>query len=485
MNDEVKKFSTPLGEYSYMPKSLAGDLDTGAGVSINKEKGIIEEFNQNHAVIRSNGNARIVNEDEKTLTFSTATDFRLFHRNRGKIEDPSSGKDVAIADYWLDSPRRRQYKQMEFLPGHEGHIDRDTYNMWEGWKVKPIQGDCSLFLDHIENNLCSGNQDHYKYLVSWMADAVQNPTVRPGVAVALKGNKGTGKGVFATWFGKLFGGHYLQITQSNQLTGNFNAHLQHSLLVFVDEGYWAGGKQGEGALKSMITDDKIMIEPKGINAYQASNYLRLVIATNNDWVVPATGKERRYFVMEVSDRKMQDRDYFGKLDGQMENGGLEALMYFLRNYRIDANVGVAPKTDELFKQTILTESPFVRFFYDKLQSGDVPNSPVSKKVFQQQFKDYCDSNGEKTYRVAQTVGSEIKKICPKVKEARLSINGTRERCYEFPTLDECRKQFDEYMGMDVEWEQIEEPTNEPVDYGLPWGLTGPSGVQGVSNQSIM
>ena len=30
-----------------------------------------------------------------------------------------------------------------------------------------------------------------------MADAIQNPTDRPGVALVLKGKQGTGKGIFA------------------------------------------------------------------------------------------------------------------------------------------------------------------------------------------------------------------------------------------------------------------------------------------------
>ena len=57
--------------------------------------------------------------------------------------------------------------------------------------------------------------------------------------------------------------------------------------------------------------------------------LHLMIASNDDWVVPSSHDERRYFVLRVSDRHANDRAYFAAIDAQMEAGGLAAMLHDL------------------------------------------------------------------------------------------------------------------------------------------------------------
>ena len=82
---------------------------------------------------------------------------------------------------------------------------------------------------------------------------VQKPDEKPGVALVLRGDEGAGKGFLANMLGRLCPHHYVVISQSAHLTGRFNSHHQQCLLMFVDEGFWAGDKQGEGALKHLVT----------------------------------------------------------------------------------------------------------------------------------------------------------------------------------------------------------------------------------------
>ena len=93
--------------------------------------------------------------------------------------------------------------------------------------------------------------------------------------------------VMVNVFSRLFGPYTIEVSQSSHLVGNFNAHLQNKLLVYADEAFWAGDKRAEGALKAIITEDKIAIEMKGIDVQSSSNFARLILASNNDWVVPA------------------------------------------------------------------------------------------------------------------------------------------------------------------------------------------------------
>ena len=102
-----------------------------------------------------------------------------------------------------------------------------------------------------------------------MADAVQNPARKPETSVVLKSRaQGTGKGTFIQVFGKLFGSHFLQIDSPNFLTGRFNTHLMNNLILFADEAFWAGDKASEGALKTLVSEEYRMIEPKGKDAFK-------------------------------------------------------------------------------------------------------------------------------------------------------------------------------------------------------------------------
>ena len=332
----------------------------------------IEELNIEFAVINIGGKTRIlheqkdpVNPEQTNNEYKSESDFHLWLSNKTITID---GEAKKISKLWVAHPNRRQYTRLVFEPCRI--IDPIYYNLWRGFAVEPVEGDCKLFLEHIRDNICNGNQEYFEYLIAWMADAIQNPNDRPGVAVVLRGAKGTGKNIFVDHFGKLFGQHYRQVTQARHLTGNFNSHLQDCLLLFANESFWAGDKQGENALKSLITDDTMNIEAKGKDIIELPNKIRLIMASNNDWIVPAGADERRYFVLEVGEKHKQDHQYFAKIVDQMENGGLEALLYFLQHYDYsDINLRVFPKTKALLDQKLRSLDLVDKFWYEQLYDG--------------------------------------------------------------------------------------------------------------------
>jgi hypothetical protein len=77
------------------------------------------------------------------------------------------------------------------------------------------------------------------------------------------------------------------------------------LSLFADEAFWAGDKKGESVLKGLITERTLVIEQKGIDAVQWPNRLKVMMAANAAWVVPASYHERRFAVFDVSNRYAQ------------------------------------------------------------------------------------------------------------------------------------------------------------------------------------
>ena len=141
-------------------------------------------------------------------------------------------------------------------------------------------------------------------------------------------------------------------------------------LFIVMRRLWGGDKSAEGKLKALITEDILTVELKNIDPFQIKNHTRLIISSNNDWVIPAGLEERRFNVIEVSDKKMQDRGYFGPIISQMDNGGREAMLYDLLHLDIKQfDPGDFPRTKALFNQIFRTMSSFEKFWYERLADG--------------------------------------------------------------------------------------------------------------------
>src|SRR6516162_11551431 len=153
--------------------------------------------------------------------------------------------------------------------------------------------------------------------------AVQRPSEPSGVAVAFKGAQGAGKGVVARTLGKIFGKHFAHIANGEQLTGRFNASVATSVVVFLDEAFWAGEKKAEGILKALITEPRLQLEAKFRDPIMVDNHLHIMVASNSDWFVPAGMGDRRWFILDVADTYggAGHREYWDALYAEIDTGG--------------------------------------------------------------------------------------------------------------------------------------------------------------------
>jgi len=61
----------------------------------------------------------------------------------------------------------------------------------------------NLLTKHLLEVWCGGNKDHYNWLLSWLANIIQSPQQKIGIAVVLHSEaEGAGKGIIVDWFGK-------------------------------------------------------------------------------------------------------------------------------------------------------------------------------------------------------------------------------------------------------------------------------------------
>jgi hypothetical protein len=447
---------------------------------------LVAELNGEYAVISTGGRTFIaqfgMDETRKCqrINFFSQRDFELRLANRF-TENPATGKRAPLAKVWLSHPLRRQFLGgVAFAPMQE--LPPDTLNFWRGFSADPKPGDWSLFRQHLFENVCSGNQEQFNYLMDWLARLVQKPGEPGQVAIVLRGKKGIGKGKTVYWVGQMLRDHYFQATHADHVTGKFNSHYLDTVLLFADEALFAPDPRNEKILNGLITEEMRVSEQKFMPAISVKNCLHLIIATNSEWAIPATADERRYFVLDVSDARKEDFDYFAAIDAVMKAGGLEALLFDLRSRDISKfEVRRIPYTAALVEQQVQTfhgRGDVAGWLYEILSAGEIKGERADEETYRWEqgeleiaktearirYDTWAKARGrrpieparfEREFRVA-LVGALGGK-----RPRRSAFNGGREETgrsenYLLASLDECRAAFRKAFAMPQLWSKSDE-----------------------------
>ena len=434
----------------------------------------IREINKNHALALTGDKALILRETVgerfgKELQYLSVATLRTWLLNRTvPMEVIGKGgqaaiKHVPVAELWLKSAERRQYEGVTFAPAN--NAPDCYYNLWSGFAYEPLDSGifnagmkCRRLLNHMKYILCGGNSAHFRYLLAWAADMLQDPDNKKGVALVMRGLKGTGKSTFAEALASLLGRHSIKIAHMRHLTGNFNRHLADKLLVLAEESYWAGDKADEGPLKDMITSDRMTIEAKGVDAVEMPSLCRLIMITNNEWAAPATADERRYFVLDVSDRRRQDYCYFDRLYGQLEGNdseGYRALLSLLLQFPLKSvNLRQVPETTALRQQRALSLEPHDQFIYDALIDGTLAGKDwdgflnVGKDELYDRYIESSRKRG-KTHLLTKALFGKKFMAATAATTARIRDGYERLQVYRILPREETAIHFSQHCGVDV------------------------------------
>jgi hypothetical protein len=439
--------------------------EAGVPLRMDEDKAIAD-LNTEYAYVRMKGNIVILKEGGKDgIEYLLPQTFRGWHLNDlvRVFRQNKKGETVEVytpvADVWLRSSRRRQYAGVDFAPA--GQAYPGYFNLWTGWGVAALdisldeaQKRCSLFLDHVHKIVCGGDNDQYRYVLAWMADIVQSPATLKGVALILRGKKGTGKSKVLDILRKVIGmRHTVTVAHGRQLTGNFNSHHVGKLLIVAEESFWSGDKAAEGPLKNLITAETAMIELKGKDCFEVPSFIRVGMITNSDWAVPASEDERRYAVFDVSDTRKDDYDYFAAIDAEMVGGGFEALFTVLQKLDLSAiNLRKVPETSGLRKQRAHSLEPHDQFVLDMIHGLDVRGTSLGETAASFTKKDVYDaytrhSNAQgKTHLLSY---NEFSGKFAKATGAKTTKPHGQARRFSLLALAAVREHFSAYAKVDI------------------------------------
>lgn len=430
---------------------------------------LVTRMNREYAMVSVGGELRILREKGKVVNeWESPYDLLKRQTFEGLLlndiiwagdEDP---KPVPVTKIWLGHEARRTYENgLGLFPlqaAPEGY-----YNTWQGFSVEPKKGECGLFLNHLKEVICDENKEQYEWLITWLADLIQDPGNPKGCAIVMRGGEGCGKGTFANTIGKLFGPHHRHLIDDSHLTSNFNSHLFDAITIFADEITWGGNKKTAGKLKGMVTERYLIGERKGVDAIQYRNCCHLIVASNSDWVIPASYDSRRWFVLDVPSTKVGNFQYFGAIADELENGGMGALLHFLQNVSLAVKekgmIRSALVTEGLKKQRILNTAPddHLRWWTKILESGDFPlmdaqgqskgwPQVASKPDLYAHYEKYCMDRNRFVSLLSPWSTRMIQEFG--FKTTKIRKDGGRINAYKVPPLQACIQHVElKYAGL--------------------------------------
>lgn len=291
--------------------------------------------------------------------------------------------------------------------------------------------------------------------------------------------------MFGRWFVGTFGQHGIQIFNPAQLVGRFNEHLRDCIALFGDEAFYAGDKQHEGVLKGLITELFLAIEGKGLRVIVVPNMLHAVLASNSDWVIPASSDERRYAVFDVPDSRVGNLPYFAAIDKQMREGGLAAMLHDLLVRDISGfEVRAVPQTEALTTQKLFSLDSLDRWWLAVLERGFVLRSRhgvpafgvwvdfCSTELLTRSYLQWCGDTRVSHPASREALGVRMRKIYsparprgdqvigeletwpPGQPQDNLVVRSHRPSGYSVGDLDEARVRFSEVRGVTGDWRAV-------------------------------
>ena len=404
--------------------------------------------------------------------------FQAFHRLTHNLPEvpyttPQGHlKYLTVGDAWSRSPHRKTcFSGYVFDPTGRKTEEDGYLNTWTGFAydydkdfpVEKAADMCKLYRRHVEEVLCHNDRTVIDFVWAWLADLIQNPGGRkPGSAIVLCGGKGVGKSTFTRPFEKILGDkHFLSTANPSHVLGKFNSHLAERLMIVLEEAFWGGDVKAEGGLKTLITEQCMTIERKGFQAENRDTYMRLVLCSNNEWVVPASADERRFLILNIDEEK-RPADYFDALYDEIDNGGAVGLYHWLMAYRPDPSIVLSypPRTGGLSDQILQSSSSVQAWWYDVLCRGYFMTPSrngafvdwedrLSSSFLYDSYLEWCRSSKTQYPKNRYAFGREMfgkKGFCPCGNTTK-RVGGRTEKAKMIGSLEEAREAFVEALNL--------------------------------------
>ena len=292
---------------------------------------------------------------------------------------------------WLCDPEMRTYMDQDWIPynGVYKQTDNKIYNLFTGYSSVITSPVPDNYLDYVKPlldillELCEGEQRNLDFLLHYLAHIIQKPAVKLRYSIIFTGKQGAGKDTILVAMSKILGdGMINSEANPENLCGKHALGLVKKLLVAFNESEAKKTFDFEGVMKSLITDDKLTINPKNLQPYDIKNRARMFIFSNKPNPVKFDGasSDRRFIAFKTTDKYIHKK--YGNIWKNMyklfENPKFASSLYcYLNNIDISSydfetkRLGVLTDTYRgMVKKQLPLVVEFIRDLIDKYRGSE-------------------------------------------------------------------------------------------------------------------
>ena len=265
-----------------------------------------------------------------------------------------------------------------------------TFNIFKGFVHQKIDGRentndfnidanrVSVIVNHIRFVWCSGNEEMFNYITSWLSWLVQKPWEKLNTILIILGKQGVGKTRIIECFIKyVLGKEYGVITSDiDKVTSRFNSLNFAKILTCLDDLKLSNKTQSKRA-KSLITEKNIVIERKGFEPTIESSYNNFIqLADKLEDLIDSKEMSRRSVLTECDVDYAYDtkigKEYFDKNYKILtdETNWEHMAHWFMQRDITNFDPRNKPETELQSKLRIRSIDPIL-YFLKALHDGDV------------------------------------------------------------------------------------------------------------------
>jgi hypothetical protein len=247
-----------------------------------------------------------------------------------------SFSDVAQLSNVVVEDAETIFDSLAYVPGSPtGAMMRDSMMLLNTYRPPLIprrRGDVRLF-DEFMRYLVPGEEDRLN-LLRIIATIVAHPERRIRYSVLLiSTQEGVGKNTLTdAILQPLVGPHNVSVVGESGITGSFNGWAANRRVIIVPEIYEGHSFTTANKLKSMVTDDRIMVNEKNQPAYEVDNNITFFACSNSLQALKIAEADRRWFLPQLSEVAWP-RERFAELHDALSHGDLlPAIMDWAHEY---------------------------------------------------------------------------------------------------------------------------------------------------------
>jgi len=280
----------------------------------------------------------------------------------------------------------------------------NDFNLWGGFQAKRIDIPINCvgletMKKFIKEVWADDNEEYYNYIISWLAGLVTNLKSINMRAIVAVSKQGCGKNTLMDFMELILRRvNTLSVMGVDRITGKFNKILQGKRLVNINE--MASTKEefrsNFETMKGYITEPTLFIEPKGVDPYTIKNISNFILFTQHRDSIIVEEYDRRYAVFEISDRYMQNDEYFTNLRNTCFNQETADAFY---TYLLDfpaVNLSNIPNTlirQEMTQTSKANTLKFIDAIYEDKIFGD--EVQIQSSIMYSKYREWCSACGEK------------------------------------------------------------------------------------------